>query len=761
MIGGDGSGSSWTNATGDLQGAVDLASVYSDNNGGKKGYVFVHNNYSMTEPLRVSMPGAVIYGGMNDELSSETTVDEIVSDLLGKRQGVLQSNRRTLLGQGISILDNSLVDGFEIDGSAQISNNGCLSTSIVNGSVTGDASASGLLYNSLVLGDVSGVKAVNVTASGSMDGAGAGSGNNRSSVEDDNTNTHVTDNYWNYQLMETSEDIDPSGDRIDISGYMTKVGHKRDLIGNKRIRKFVDNGCFETWNIVSDYTITASDYPIGKSVVYVRKERELKIQNADGGNLLYKDESFNPGFLLLEHHAGLRGCGNYIRLTNFAAEYDVRKNSAELVAMPFYIDSKRSVLRKLTPKRYDGNKRAAYDYRYDGNNGVAWTELNSIGEAGVCEGLLFENSTADDLTLRFYGRSEEQYVYEEDGSDKTISLNKYNFNEAWTTDADGNIVPSKSNRFTHKENMSWNLFGSPYLCAMNYSDMEYGRVLYGYDNYNGYRSVKTYGDDGTTVAGYIPRGSAVFTQSATLKDNEIFSVKQPDDSRNGNAFGSKARLSIVLHGAGATRGVSDVKADVLQLETVEPENARTDFDINADGVKWFACVDSMPLIYAEQGSGRYSLLSAVNNEGVLALGVTLYDAGAYVIALDENSDVSDYDAVTLTDKVAGKTVNLKDGGYEFTVVEGGDVTDRFTLRFTSIGEGGDDGIRIVASGNGNAEVYGVDAGDVVCIYDTAGRLVARRMCSGDGEKFTLKKGVFVFQADRNERGRSTKKCMVK
>lgn len=768
VIGGDGSGSSWTNATGDLQGAVDLASVYSDNNGGKNGYVFVHNNYSMTEPLRVSMPGAVIYGGMNDELSSKTTVDEIVSDLLGKRQGVLQSNKRTLLGQGISILDNSLVDGFEIDGSAQISNNGCLSTSIVNGSVTGDASATGLLYNSLVLGDVSDVKAVNVTASGSMDDAGAGSGNNRSSVEDDNTNTHVTDNYWNYQLMETSEDIDPdqSENRIeDISDYMEKVGHERDLIGNKRIRYIVDNGCFETWNIcermTTDNVITSTDYPIGKSVVYVRKEQELKIQNADDGTLVYKDESsaFNPGFLLLEHHAGLRGCGNYIRLTNFAAEYDVRKDSAELVAMPFDINSVTSVLGGIIPKRYDGSRRATYDYKYD-NDGGAWTDLVNIDEAEICEGLLFENDAeeATDKTLRFYGKSNAPYI--ESGVDKAISLNKYNFNEAWTTDADGNIVPSTSNRFTHKENMSWNLFGSPYLCAMNYSDLEYGRVLYGYDNYNGYRSVKTYGDDGTTE-GYIPRGSAVFTQSATLKDNEIFRVKLPDGSRNGSAFGIKARLSIVLHEAGATRGVAGVRADVLQLETVEPENARTDFDINADGVKWFACVDSMPLIYAEQGSGRYSLLSAVSSEGVLALGVTLYDAGAYVIALDENSDVSDYDAVTLTDKVAGKTVNLKDGGYEFTAVEGGDVTDRFTLRFTSIGEGDDEGIRIVASGDGKAEVYGVDAGDVVCIYDTAGRLVARRMCSGDGEKFTLKKGVFVFQADRNERGRSTKKYMVK
>lgn len=758
-------GKSWETALGDLQGAVDLAGLYAQNNSTDNnpvyGYVFVHGNYHDTGTLNLTLGNTKVYGSMNDELSSKSDNLEIVKDLLAKRKGLLEATNRSSVNN-VAINADGVIDGFVVADTANV-NDGVLSTSIIENDVTGKVN--GLLYNSLVLGDVSGVKAVNVTASGSMYDAGVGSGNNRSSAEDDNTNTYVTDNYWNYQLMETSGDIDPSVGRIGIKDYMEKVGHERDLIGNKRIRNIVDNGCFETWYIcegmTTDNVITSTDYPIGKSVVYVSKEQELKIQNADDGTLVYKDESsaFNPGFLLLEHHAGLRGCGNYIRLTNFAAEYDVREDSAELVAMPFDINSATSVLGGIIPKRYDGSRRATYDYKYD-NDGGAWTDLVNIDEAEICEGLLFENDAekATDKTLRFYGKSNAPYI--ESGVDKTISLNKYNFNEAWTTDADGNIVPSISNRFTHKENMSWNLFGSPYLCAMNYSDMEYGRVLYGYDNYNGYRSVKTYGDDGTTE-GYIPRGSAVFTQSATLKDNEIFSVKRPDGSRNGSAFGSKARLSIVLHGAGATRGVAGVRADVLQLETVEPENARTDFDINADGVKWFACVDSMPLIYAEQGSGRYSLLSAVNNEGVLALGVTLYDAGAYVIALDENSDVSDYDAVTLTDKVAGKTVNLKDGGYEFTVVEGGDVTDRFTLRFTSIGEGDDEGIRIVASGDGNAEVYGIDAGDVVCIYDTAGRLVARRMCSGDGEKFTLKKGVFVFQADRNERGRSTKKCMVK
>lgn len=53
--------------------------------------------------------------------------------------------------------------------------------------------------------------------------------------------------------------------------------------------------------------------------------------------------------------------------------------------------------------------------------------------------------------------------------------------------------------------MSWNLFGSPYLCAMNYGDMEYGRVIYGYTE-GAYKTINTAGE---TAGGYIPAGDAV------------------------------------------------------------------------------------------------------------------------------------------------------------------------------------------------------------------------------------------------------------
>ena len=759
-------GKSWETALGDLQGAVDLAGLYALHHETENadGYVFVHGNYHNTGSINLTLGNTKVYGGMNDERSDKTVTSDIVSDLLTKRKGMLEATNRSSLGT-VTIGADGVIDGFVVTGAATV-NAGALSTSVVKNDVGG--AATGLLYNSLVLDSVNTVKAVNVTATGTITGAN-GSGNNRASVNE--TNSYVTDDYWKYQLMETSKDIDPNPDddpRTDISEYMKKVGHERDLIGNARIRNTVDNGCFETWNISSDYTITADDYPVGKSVVYVRKEQELKIQNADDGTLVYPNgNAFNPGFLLLEHQAGLRGNGNYISLTNLAVERDIPAGGADLAAMPFDVDADKSVLAGLTPKRYDGSVRAAYDYKFDDGNSTdtetAWTETG-IDQTSIYEGLLFENETEQNKTLRFYGKSTAPYT--ENGTDKSISLKKYNFNDAWPTNADGSINPGTSNRFTHKENMSWNLFGSPYLCAMNYSDMEYGRVLYGYDN--GYQTVKTYGDDSTAV-GHIPAGSAVFTQTATLKDAETFAVKQPADAKSGDAFARMAPLRIALYAAGttrSTRGTGDLTdeapqfVDELQLEAVDPEMARNDFDPGADGVKWMA-PDSLPQIYAERGGGRYALLSAVSRSGEVAVSLNVPAVGAYTFALPEDCDASDYETVLLKDSRTGRTTDLLQAPYEFLADEAGTLAGRFTVSFT-LADAAADGtaIRVQAEGRGRAQLIGLQAGDRIRVYDPNGQLHDEAVAGGPTAAFRLQPGIFFFHVDRGGR-ETTVKAVVR
>lgn len=733
-------GNSWTTALGDLQGAIDLAGIYANGHQGEQAYVFVHNNYhaAPNDQLNLSMPGVKVYGGMNDETSSKTEVSAIVSDLLSKRKGMLEATSRSSL-QNVTLGADAVVDGFVVNGTAAV-NKGVLSTSVVNGSVTGQAD--GVLYNSLALGSVTGVKAVNVTATSDLNNVAEGSGNNRASASE---NTYVTADYWKYQLMETDADNLDKGTYATTKTYIDKVGHSRDLIGNKRIRNAVDNGCFETWNITEDAQITADDKPVGQSVVYVRKEQELQIQKAEDGSLVYPDgQNFTPGYLLLEHQAGLRGNGNYISLNNFAVERNVAAGGNDLAVMPFDVTD-------MTPnagysrQRYNGSMRAAYAYTFDDDkDGKAWETLSQSSQPSVAtEGFLIKNeSGANPLTVRFSGTS-----YTEGGADKSVVLMKYNFNEPWTSTSTG------SNRFTHKENMSWNLFGSPYLCAMNYGDMEYGRVLYGYVG-GTYQTVNTANE----TEGYIPAGDAVFTQTATLKDNETFTVAT-SASQQGDAYASAARLQLTLSPAEATRATADEApaSDMLQLNAVPADEARQDFDLGADGVKWMSTA-AVPQLYAVRSGNRYSLLSAVSEEGETALGVTAPKAGVYQLGIVNNEG---YETVELTDHETGRTVDLTTSAYTFTLPADTCLDHRFTLRFRTLSdEGAAGGIRIELQADGSICVSGLEAGQHVQAYSVGGQLEWKHVATESQCVFRLQRGVHLIEVSEGGTKRAVSKLMV-
>lgn len=744
-------GKSWETALGDLQGAVDLAGLYALNHQDQNatGYVFVHGNYHDTGSLNLSLGNTKVYGGMNDERSDEALAEDfsntakVVENLLGKRKGMLEATSRSLL-QNVTLGADAVVDGFVVNGTAAV-NNGVLSTSVVNDSVTGQAD--GVLYNSLALGNVTGVKAVNVTAMSDLNNVAEGSGNNRASASE---NTYVTADYWKYQLMETDADNLDKGTDATTKTYIDKVGHSRDLIGNKRIRNTVDNGCFETWNITEDAQITATDKPVGQSVVYVRQGKELSM--AEG--VYPEGQYFNPGYLLLEHQAGLRGNGNYISLkNNFAVERNVAAGGKDLAGndlavMPFKVTDV-----TVTPdagyslKRYNGSTRAAYYFTFDSTNGNAWTDGmawtdQDFANRGETEGFLIENTSTDEIKVRFSGTS-----YTEGGENKSVVLMKYNFNEPWPSTSTG------SNRFTHKENMSWNLFGSPYLCAMYYGDMEYGRVLYGYVN-GTYQTVNTANE----TEGYIPAGDAVFTQTATLKDAETFTVGT-SASQQGDAYASAARLQLTLSPAEATRATADEApaSDMLQLNAVPADEARQDFDLGADGVKWMSTA-AVPQLYAVRSGNRYSLLSAVSEEGETALGVTAPKAGVYQLGIVNNEG---YETVELTDHETGRTVDLTTSAYTFTLPADTCLDHRFTLRFRTLSdEGAAGGIRIRLQDDGSICVSGLEPGQRIQAYSVGGQLEWKHVATESQCVFRLQRGVHVVEVREGGTKRAVSKFMV-
>ena len=730
VVGSDESGESWTNAISDLQGAINLASIYSEVNSDENnrviGYVFVHNNVSANN-VRVAMPGVKAYGSMNDETSTKVEPEEIVSEILGKRS--LDMERRSKIN-GLTVAGTgSVVDGFEVSGTVAVSD-GMLSTSIVKPTDAVTVTGDGVLYNSFVDGAVSG-KAVNVTATGAIDDNGGGN-NNPKAIE----NGYVSVDYWKYQLKDDSGLFDKA-EKGTITAYMKMAGHSKDLSGSIRVRNgFVDFGCFETWNITANTEISATDKPTRNHVVYVRNGAELKIAKD-----VYTGEAtaFNPGFLLLENGSGLLANGNYVGLTNFAMERTIPAKGTALTYVPFLID-KMDNASNATFQRYDGATRATYDYKYSATKG-AWVDVDPATAVGGVQAFAINGSAG--AKVRFYGTS-----YKETPNDiKTVQLMKFNFNDPWTTNANGTINPGTSNQFTHKENMGWNMFGSPYLHAMNYGDMEYGRVIYMGASYNAINTAEN-------NSGSVAMGEGVFTQTATLQDYETFTVKVP--TAGSDPQGLRGLLVTV---APADAEEAD---DFIQLKAVESEEASSEFNIAADGVKWMSDDVSVAQIYMARNGGRYSMLSALDINGAVSLGLTIPEAAAYTIAIDEEAWMDEYETVVLEDKATGQMVDLLEGAYQFQAPEAGTVEDRFSIRFNRIVDGLGDNVKAYSPSAGMIRVEGAAAGSLVRIYDLNGR------CIRVGETSVVNydvnvgpKGIYLVEVQQKEAEPVVKKVQVK
>lgn len=760
-----GTGESWDNPTNDLQGAINLAELYANKNAGKYGYVFVDRNLK-TDNVSISMPGVKMFGSMREEKSSETEPEAIVKDLLSQRKGIIESSSQSTingltLNSGTTDTRMCLVDGFKVSDDVSLQGNSMLSTSILdaNAKVSGDASS--LLYNSLALGSVENVNSVNVTASGALPSS-TGSAANRTSVI--TYNKYVKDDYWKYQLDETSGDINANTDISKTQERIDMVMHNHDLAGNKRIRdNNVDNGCFETWYLTNDATANKDDYPHGKSVVYVMTEdKELKLDNT----FYTETNPFSPGFLLLKHHAGLRGNNSYVNLTNFAVERNL-KSGTNFFSMPFKATNmevegtNNPADGSVAAYYYNAATRAKYDYKFDQNKSKAWVK-GVDNQRNFTAGFRMDakadkmNATGK-MTVRFYGTS----YTEKDGRTNRSLLDKItlvqnNNQQPWSDSNGGGL------KFTHKENMGWNLFGSPYLCAMNYRDMEYGRVIYQCEENGSYKAINTYDlATGVTTDGYIPAMDAVFTQTATLDNSESVIVEH-SEARAATAYQATRALDIAItqSNRNSRAGNSAPVDDQLQLNTVPAYEAKSDFDMGSDGVKWMTNQNAQ--IYAIRNGGRYSLLSAVSIEAEQSIGISLPETGEYCISIPEDCDASEYETVWLKDKETGKAVDLKDGSYPFYAAQTGEINNRFNISFNRKETDMKADITIIPSGNYHILIKGLKQNDIIRIYGTSGVLALQKQAKSDTEQLRSPvNGTVAVEVTRGGKQIAVKKIALK
>lgn len=783
-------GESWNKSMGDLQSAVDLAGLYSRRNE-DDSYVFVDQKVSV-DNLKLELDRVHVYGNMNGEksVSDETTggANKVVSDLLGKRHGAFESGYSMSKIGSLTMNADAVVDGFDITASAQL-RKGLLGGALVECNVTG--TGDGVLYNSLVYDSkweqtakssaisqltVSGVRAVNVSSQGTIENVSTdasrkfsfmpnllGSYANRApgwkqgeavtgnvSVADTISHTRYVPSSLLYRCYQLNDDDNDNLDRWDNQSVqyaaakmcIDKVGHAYDVLGNKRLRNNLDNGCFETWNVLNGgetMTINAADYPHCPSVMYVRSGRELAIEDGVYPN---PGTGYNANaylaFLLLEHHAGLRSRNNWFGYMRLAVERNFENGQSQYVYMPFTVDNVTNADR-FNAYTYNAKERAKYDYKYNANDG-AWNLADRLSYIGLA---LVPNAGAPTkFTARFYSKQlHEHPTWQITGNNLNVTLQQSNNRSPWSSPADGGA------KFTHKENMGWNLFGSPYICSMNYKDMEYPRIAYWLNASGEMQTLNMNLAIDATQAGHIPPFDAVFTQTATLAESEKFSVAQSTDV-SGEAYASTTRMAVAIASYAATRQASEANvSDEFAFQAVPHDEARSDYDMGADGVKWMS--GTQPLIYAERNGGRYSLLSALDEEGEVKIGVSVPEAGMYVMQVPEGCDATDYEAVLLKDASTGKAVDLLEGSYTFSATAKGEQNNRFSIAFRKTADADASRIYVSRVAADRIRIVGLQTDDDVRLYLPNGMIANQTRATSDAVTMTAgTQGVVIVEVVR-------------
>ena len=573
--------------------------------------------------------------------------------------------------------------------------------------------------------------------------------------------------------------------------------HDRDVLGNPRkIGSAVDIGALETWRVEKNGVreITArtnkagaeatdvnkyaayldnyggNDYPHPGSVVYLMDSAAMSMQYEYLPDFVDLKTgaaplAFRPGFMLLKPGASFYGNGHNVQMNYIAAEKRFRNQRYSMTAFPFpysetdiavsaYDEDKDSLVLNPSPfafntYQYAGAARSAKDYVFRPSNSSSWLAVNTPGRTAADGYLMDFGATVTDTVLRFnaFAPSSGEYIYTEDGEDKTIALTQYDHRTGGTgADLD----------FTAQENMGWNMKGLPWLVSYYRTDtilwagnylrqMYIPHVIYRMDgSAYGIAGDQAYTsrswDKGTTVS----MGNAFLTQTATQSAQETVVFHQPYFGRNKKV----ARPAVVISATPAVthapaRGATydhhalTPVADMLTLIPDSTVSSKVQYAYGRDGIKWTAN-ENLPQMYAMDAKGlsRLSLLGAAPVEVDIPVGLHVpdsYNGYNFTFSLPDKEPYEPYPYVWLIDYEAKTFVNLQNEDYTLPL-EAGEYTKRFAIRiggFKKNRPAATETSYVIFASGGTLYVRGTQVGDRITVYTTAGQLVASDMAEGD------------------------------
>ncbi len=585
-----------------------------------------------------------------------------------------------------------------------------------------------------------------------------------------------------YQLHEHSCQIDAGTAAnalpAQFSDYVrsghVNYGVDRDILGNPRlIGAAVDNGAFETWRVNKGEVVLFTDstnamldpydivdamtepdgntkrwhsfndhfggnrYPHQGSVVYLMDSSAVTMAYGSGNEDAFSQTILRPGFMLMKPGSSFYGNGHDLQVNYLAVEQRLSGQRLAMNAFPFdyYTDnitvsSYNSATDALNTQlstipfdtyHYNGIARSAKDYTFQTEESTLWQTVDSTHRVAT-EGYLVDYRTAQDTVLRFnaYAATLGQYVYTEDGNDKTVDLQQYDNRIA----GEGEAL-----NFTRQEDMGWNMKGLPWLVSAYRTDtildgytylrqMYIPHVFYQMNGAGEYlrASDQIYTSRSWDRGSQMSMGNAFFTQTATASDKETVIFHQPYYGLNERA--SRPILRV------ASRGGRGDMVTVMPDSTV---SKNVQYTYGRDGVKWLT-TDNATQIYLMDSKrlSRISLLGAAPTEVDIPLGISVPQPDTLLFSLPDKSAYSGYRYVWLIDYQKHTYTNLLEQDYT-AELPAGTYDKRFAVRIGGFRGVHADGKRIydVFTVGETLYVTGLIAGDCIAVYAPTGQLVTK------------------------------------
>lgn len=333
-------------------------------------------------------------------------------------------------------------------------------------------------------------------------------------------------------------------------------------------------------------------------------------------------------------------------------------------------------------KKYDGARRALV------GTGGNWVEVTDTLKAGL--GYIYQSQDTAIVTLK----------------PTTESVSKV------LTKADISTT-LQTNAATDSEDAGWNFVGNPYAAYFDthYIDFTAPITIW---NGNGYDAVSLTDDD------YVLRPfEAFFVQKQLDSETLTFFAAGRKAEKDGiispyaKAFGNESSRHI-YNVYLSSENYTDKYRVVLN------EKASISYNAATDAAKFFSD-NNVPQIYSLDTKGtEYAIDERPVGNGIVKLGVNLYEQGTYTIHTDSK------ESIFLTDKEANKKVDLSEGDYTFSAGAMINST-RFELSF----DASTTGVESIASTNEKGTtIYAIDG---------------KQMTNTNN----LKSGVYVIKSGKN------------